>query len=100
MYCKCERPPIKLDVHEIERKSHATNRWWKITDHGKHVNGLKLCRTCHMEHFDTMLHAKQLAIKLIEDPDNFDLDAWLSIKPRPSTYVTMSEIMEYVKELI
>lgn len=94
--CFCLKPEryIKLEVHEIERRSAAPNNW------GHRCNYLLLCRRCHSEEFDTMPHKTQLAVKLIQDPSNFDLKEWLAIRPRPSSYVTMEEVMKEVEELI
>ena len=96
MYCLRPFPEIKLEVHEIDRKSQCPNAWWPISG----CNGLKLCTECHSDEFATMPHAKQLAVKLIQDPGCFDLKEWLSVKPRAPNYVTMEEIMGYVKELL
>lgn len=96
MYCLKPFPDLKLQVHEIERRSHAHNKWWPESG----CNGLKLCERCHAGEFSTMPHAKQLAVKLIQDPECFDLGEWLSIKPRPPEYVTLREVLEYVKGLV
>jgi hypothetical protein len=98
MSCMEVFPWDRLEVHEIERRSMASNKWWPITDEGRHCNGLLLCRECHSGQFATMPHAKQLALKAVMDPENYDLQAWLDIKPRPSTYATQEEVDEYMKE--
>jgi len=96
MSCLRKMPDNKLETHEIERKSHLHNRWWPESG----CNGLKLCHECHAGPFATMEHSRQLTFKLIHDPDHFDLQEWLSLKPRPWSYCTMSEIMEHVKDLL
>lgn len=104
MLCLDARKPEKLQVHEIDRKSQAPNNWWPLEDEdGNDINGcngILTCGLCHATKLDTMPHAKQLAIKLISDPDHFNLKAWLSIKPRPSSYVTMEEVMEEVRKMM
>jgi hypothetical protein len=96
MWCEGSFPRIKLEVHEMERKSHARNRWWPEDA----CNGLVLCPHCHSEYFATMPHAKQLAVKLLEDPNHFNLQGWLEVGGRPDSYVTMEDIVEEVKELL
>ena len=42
-----------------------------------------------------MSHAEQLAVKWVNDPDNFDLDAWLRLRDpdlRAPTRVTMEDV--------
>jgi hypothetical protein len=83
-----------LEVHEIDRKSHARNRW------GVRCNYLKLCRTCHANAFASMPHDRQLAVKLICDVDNFDLEEWLRIRDpelRAPDRVTMTDIVQHLR---
>lgn len=96
MLCLRVLPWEKLEIHEIDRRSQLPNKWWP--ENG--CNGLLTCRQCHMERLDSMPHAEQLAYKLVQDPENFNLAAWLSQKPRGPEYVTMAEVMEHVRELI
>lgn len=87
-----------LHIHEMERRSHASGRW------GVRCNYLKLCNDCHADVFDTMPHAKQLAVKLVKDPDHFDLEQWLRLRD-PALLaperVTMDDIVQHliVREL-
>jgi len=83
-----------LDIHEIERKSHAPNAW------GDRCNYLKLCRRCHAGPFANMDHARQLAVKLIRDPEYFDLWAWLRLRDpqlNAPDRVTMDEIVSHLR---
>lgn len=83
----------RLQIHEIERKSHASGRW------GVRCNYLLLCPKCHGEVFDTLPHAHQLAVKLMNDPAHFDLDEWLRLRD-PALLaperVTLEEIVQYL----
>jgi hypothetical protein len=85
---RCCRRYWLLDVHEIECKSHAPNRWWH------RCSALLLCRPCHREMNEAggWPHSRQLWLKRTMDPKHFDLAAWHAIKPRPTGYVTMEEI--------
>jgi hypothetical protein len=93
-YCLAKIPYDRLEIHEIERKSQAPNRW------GLECNYLLLCRTCHAGPFATMPHAKQLAVKLIQNPNDFDLKEWLTIRPRPWSYCTMAEVVQEMRDLL
>lgn len=81
------------EIHEIERRSHAPNRWWH------RCNGLVLCRICHdeMDNAATWPHSRQLALKRRMDPNHFDLEAWHEIGRRPLTYVTYRELEDWDK---
>lgn len=94
MHCDWDEKPKLLEVHEIERRSQAVNRWWH------RCQGLLLCHACHSGIYDSMPHARQLAVKYLKDPEHYDLEAWLKIKPRPSTYVTEEEVMREVRDLL
>jgi len=63
-----------LEVHEIERRSHAPTRW------AHPCNYLLVCNMCHMDMIPLMDHAQQLAVKWQKDPVCFDLDAWLRLR--------------------
>ena len=78
-----------LETHEIERRSPAAGRW------AHPCNYLLLGNFCHAETIPTMSHAEQLAVKWVNDPDNFDLDAWLRLRDpdlRAPTRVTMEDV--------
>lgn len=70
--------PGLLQVHHIERRSHATVR----QDHA--CNYFLTCnRGCHETKLNTIgntSHAMQLAYKLKHDPEHFDLEAWLRLR--------------------
>ena len=63
-----------LEVHEIERRSHAPKSWQHT------CNYLLLCKTCHENQFATMPHAEQMAVKARRDRMHFNLDAWLRLR--------------------
>ena len=82
-----------LQIHEMERRSHASKRWWH------RCNGLLLCGVCHGMDFAAMPHAAQLAVKLARDPEHFDLAEWLAIGSRPATYVTVEDVKAEYKRI-
>ena len=95
MYCGDDKNPLKLEIHEIERRSQATNKWWPIDG----CNGLLLCNHCHQTYFSSMPHVKQLAVKKKMDPVHYNLRMWLRIRPRPLTYVTEYEVDVALREM-
>jgi len=83
--------PYGLEIHEIERRSHAPKRW------ANRCNYLLVCFACHSDRIPFMLHAKQLNIKRRRDPEHFNLEEWLRIADpelRAPNRVTMEEIEE------
>lgn len=84
-----------LQVHEIERKSHASRRW------GVSCNYLLVCGECHEGVFATMPHARQLAIKWLKDRTHFNLEQWLRIRDpdlKAPDRVTMGDVREWIEE--
>mgnify|MGYP001569822588 CR=1 FL=1 len=92
----CGKKKSGLQIHEIERRSHAPGRW------AHRCNYLLLCATCHGWTFDCMPHSQQLTHKLYWDPEHFDLEKWLRIRdpdlvaPRR---IEMAEIIMWIPEL-
>jgi len=84
--CMCCGSQHYLEIHEIERRSHASNNWWHRS------TALLLCQTCHAGPFAAMPHVRQLAYKYLRDFMSFDLTAWLNISGRPLSYVTPNEV--------
>ena len=83
-----------LEIHEIERKSHAAGRW------GQRCNYLLLCGACHAGPVASAPHAQQLACKLLCDPEHFDLGAWLRIADvelRAPERVTLRDVVRYLR---
>lgn len=96
MWCGTSRAFPGLEIHEIERRSHAKDRW------GVRCNYLLLCSLCHGGHFSCMPHAKQLAVKFVRDRENFDLDSWLRIRDphlKAPDRVTMNDVMREVNDV-
>jgi len=92
----CEEFSHTLEVHEIERRSHAAERW------AQRCNYLLICRRCHVGKFATMPHARQLAYKFLFDREHFDLRAWLAIRDRElraPLRVFDDEVLYHVQEL-
>lgn len=89
--CMACRTTLGTDIHEIERRGQAPLRW------AHRCNYLLVCRLCHAGDLVNMPHAKQLAIKLLEDRENFDLEAWNAIRNRQ---VTLPEVMQWYQVLV
>ena len=88
---------LATDVHEIERRSHAPWRWADV------CNYLFVCEECHSEELATMPHARQLAIKQMEDPENYNLQDWLRVRDpelRAPERVTQEEVNEFCRLLL
>jgi hypothetical protein len=83
----------RAEVHEIERKSHAPKRW------AHRCNYLLLCHQCHSGPFAAMPHAKQLAVKLVRDPNHFELVTWLRLRDpelRAPERVTIADVAHWL----
>jgi len=83
-----------LEIHEMERKSHASGRW------GHTCNYLLLCQVCHADDFAAMPHERQLAVKLVRDAEHFDLESWLRIRDaelRAPERVTLADIARHLR---
>ena len=97
MWCGQDAPLNGFEVHEIERRSHAAGNW------GHRSNYLLTCHPCHMGPLDNAVvapHAKQLACKLLCDPEHFDLEDWLRIRDpalRAPDRVTLRDIVRYLR---
>lgn len=90
----CGEPAV--DIHEMERKSQAPRGW------ADRCNYLAVCRVCHDGPLAAMPHARQLAYKLVGDPEHFDLDRWLGLRVGSGSRdrVTWSEVLEEVEHVI
>ena len=94
MWCGEDAPLYGLQIHEIERRSHAAFRW------GVRCNYLLACQPCHMGPLDYAPHEQQLACKLLCDPDHFDLEEWLRIRDpelRAPERVTLRDVVRYLR---
>ena len=94
MACGSKGGFVGLQIHEIERRSHAADAWahWS--------NYLLVCQECHDGLFASMPHAKQLAHKWLADKEDFHLMHWLSLRDpmlRAPNRVTMGEVLEWVE---
>lgn len=58
---------VTMDVHEMVRRSHAPKSWCRL------ANFLLVCRRCHDTLLPNMPLEKQLAYKLLCDPDCFSI---------------------------
>jgi hypothetical protein len=80
-----------LDIHEILRKSQAPKTW------AFPANYLLLDRFCHNspEIASTTREnlITQLAVKLIRDPENYDLQTWITTRHSKATsYISEKEV--------
>jgi hypothetical protein len=94
MYCQQGPDWLPLQVHEIERKSQAPKRW------GSRSNYLLLCQNCHAGPFANMDHPAQLSVKLLRDPDHFNLPEWLMLRDpelRAPLRVRMRDVVQYLR---
>ena len=94
MWCGGEPGWHGLEIHEIERKSHAAGRW------GRRCNYLLLCQPCHAGPVASAPHEKQLACKLLCDPDWFNLEDWLRIADpelRAPERVSLRDVVRYLR---
>ncbi len=80
---------LPRDCHEMVRRSHAPRQW------GVRSNYLLVCRTCHDTIIPSMPLAKQLAYKLMTDPDHFDLEEVNEIKGGEP--VRMRDVVRYLE---
>ena len=92
MKCRSVVHQSSLDCHEMVRKSAAPTSW------GKTCNYLLLCRACHesIHRHNTHL-ARQLAIKLMEDPRYFNLQQINKISGQRA--IQLPEVIRYVRLL-
>ena len=94
MVCNCLRFDTP-DVHEIAKRSFAPKKWWS------RLNCLLVCQSCHREIEDNRAAwplARQLAIKAVRDPDNFDLKVWLELyHPNAPDRVTWAEVAAFLE---
>lgn len=91
MICRAMR--VALEIHEIERRSHAPSRW------AHRCNYLLSCGPCHSDRLATMPHATQLAYKLLADPEHYHLNTWLRLRDealRAPNRVTQEEVNQAV----
>jgi hypothetical protein len=98
MYCLLKEGLVTgaLQIHEITRRSAAPTRW------ADRSNYLLLCQLCHSGPFAAMEPAKELAVKMLRDPEHYDIDRWLRVQDqwlRAPLRVTQSEVDAFYKEL-
>jgi len=85
--------PPKIECHEIARGVHREEAveescCWIAT-----------CQRCHEAHLDSMPIARQLALKKINDPENYDRVGVNRMRNRADEAVTEGEVMVEVCEL-
>jgi len=78
------------DVHEIARGAHRAKA---LTEP---ATWLKVCKWCHASKVDGMPIARQLAYKMIHDPEHYDRQAVNRLRNRQPDAVTEREVAEEV----
>ena len=80
------------DVHEIARGP-ARNK--AVTER---CTWLAVCRACHedLDDYKTWTLARQLAVKLVVDPEFFDLDKFNALRGRSSRAITLVDVADYL----
>lgn len=89
--CLCGGPAC--DVHELLAGAH------RLRAFVERCCWLRVCRSCH----DLLQHMPkhdQLALKLVTDPQNFDLLRFHEAWGRPPTAITAAEVLSAVRELL
>lgn len=90
--CRCRRA---TDVHEIVRRSKSN----ESVEH--RCAWLALCRKCHDDEvadYSRWPIARQLALKLCVDPDNFDLAKINELRGNSSTEFTPDDLAPYLPD--
>lgn len=87
----CKRPAT--DTHEIARGTH------KAAAMKEPCTWLALCRTDHDEMGDYSIWpvARQLALKLVADPNRFDLKKFNKLRGRNERAITLDEVTQYLE---
>ena len=92
MCMRCLRR-LSEDVHEIAKGSHRAKAkmlpsCW-----------LSLCRECHcsMDDYRIWPVSKQLALKLVSDPTNFDLEEVNRVRGRADTAITLGDVAQHLR---
>lgn len=77
------------EIHEICRRSQSPRGW------AHRCNYFRVCSFgCHrlVEDYAQYPLVRQLVIKALRDPDNFDLDAWLLLRGRGAESVSFRDL--------
>ena len=78
------------NIHEMEKKSHATRNWGHV------YNYFASCNECNLgpilNSSSKKNHTRQLALKQINDPGGYSLSGFLSVQPRGPDYVTQADV--------
>lgn len=89
----CECGGAACDVHEILAGS---NRQRAFTER---CCWLRVCRECH-DKIQGVSIVYQLALKLLSDPDGFDLVKFHEVWGRPATAITPAEVLDAVRTML
>jgi len=83
-----------LEVQDIERRGLST-----VQKHHP-CNFFLACNECHASLLENMPHKKQLAYKLKNDPDQYNLDAWLRLRDHDLRSLDRVTTQEVEMELV
>lgn len=89
--CRCGG--AACDVHEILAGSHRMNAFVE------RCCWLRVCRLCHDVLQGTPI-VEQMALKLLTDPEGYDLGRTLEVWGRAPTAITPGEVLDEVRKLL
>ena len=91
-YC-CLCGGSAVDCHEILAGAHRMRAFVE------RCCWLRTCRLCH-DKLQTTPTIRQLALKLLSDPECFDLALFHVVWSRPTTAITPAEVLESLRQLL
>lgn len=90
--CQCCCKRVASDVHEICRGSHREAAL------KERAAWLCLCRVCHdeLDDYSQWPITRQLALKLVGDPEFFDLATVNTLRGRDENAITLAEVAKWL----
>ena len=85
--------PPTLETHDIARGQNRDKA------KSERCNLVRACQRCHQGRLDGMPVARQLAIKLLSDPDGYDLVRVNRLRNRADSAITDGEVLMEIHEL-
>jgi hypothetical protein len=91
--CQCCMRRKAVDCHEIPRGAHRE----QALEH--RCAWLAVCRPCHelIDDYSEWPVARQLALKLLGDPEHFDLLTVNRLRGRDENAITMGDVVVWLK---
>ena len=81
---------IAVEIHEIAAGSHREK------SRRSRACILNLCNTCHLR-LQGLAYDYQLAVKLLADPEGFNLEEFCSVIGRADTAVTLADVAQHLE---